>query len=321
MQNAASGAIAGIVSRFVIAPLDVVKIRLHLQPTEAKVINRSADAASKRKYRSILHTFRVIVREEGLRGLWKGNMPAEYLYLTYGAIQFCIFHELLKDAKRKDSLVFTHVPQSMHTFVAGAAAGTVSTLATYPLDLLRTQFAVQHTKSIYKSVFGAVWEIGRKEGLHGFYRGIVPSLIQIVPQMGLVFESHRFFKRLFGQMQTVAPTLHHWTKDWQEIICGGLAGVVSKAAVMPLDVIRKRLQVQGPVRNAIIVTDVPRYSHGILRTVVQIVKHEGVLALYKGILPSVLKAAPSSAVTFFVVNECRRAFSAMNDDLLAAPPS
>jgi solute carrier family 25 thiamine pyrophosphate transporter 19 len=78
--------------------------------------------------------------------------------------------------------------------------------------------------------------------------------------------------------------------------------------IMPLDVIRKRMQVQGPLRTELAVSKVPRYD-GIITATLQIIRHEGVLALYKGLWPSILKAAPSSAVTFFVLHECQKLFS------------
>jgi solute carrier family 25 thiamine pyrophosphate transporter 19 len=106
--------------------------------------------------------------------------------------------------------------------------------------------------------------------------------------------------------------MYDWTHGSHELIAGALAGMLSKTAVMPFDVVRKRFQVQGPLRNEIIVSDVPRYTRGSLATFVQIIRHEGVLALYKGIGPSLLKAAPSSAVTFFIVNQCHLMFDGMN---------
>ncbi len=91
-----------------------------------------------------------------------------------------------------------------------------------------------------------------------------------------------------------------------------MAGIVSKAMFMPLDVIRKRLQVQGPHRRDIVIENVPSYR-GMISCARQIVKYEGYLALYKGLTPSLLKAAPSSAVTFFVVGECRKLFRYLNE--------
>ena len=70
-----------------IAPLDVIKIRLQLQ------IHSLSDPFSVRNvkgpvYKGTLGTLKQILREEGLTGLWKGNIPAELMYLTYGSAQF-----------------------------------------------------------------------------------------------------------------------------------------------------------------------------------------------------------------------------------------
>lgn len=86
------------------------------------------------------------------------------------------------------------------------------------------------------------------------------------------------------------------------MISGSLAGIVSKTGVFPLDVVRKRLQAQGPHRTKYAVPGIPEYSSRVsvfscMRT---IVKTEGVLALYKGLFPGLLKAGPASAVNFAV---------------------
>lgn len=77
---------------------------------------------------------------------------------------------------------------------------------------------------------------------------------------------------------------------------------------MPLDVIRKRLQVQGPARVHYVIDDIPNYARksSILQIGRKIVMEEGVLSLYKGLLPSLVKVAPASAVTFMVYNFTNR---------------
>lgn len=64
-------------------------------------------------------------------------------------------------------------------------AGTVATVITYPFDLLRTRFALEGTTKIYSGFFGALVDISRKERIGGFYRGLTPSVISIIPQMVL----------------------------------------------------------------------------------------------------------------------------------------
>lgn len=73
--------------------------------------------------------------------------------------------------------------------------------------------------------------------------------------------------------------------------------------------IRKRFQVQGPQRNSYIISSIPNYQKlSLSQTARNIVKYEGILGLYKGLLPSLLKTAPLSAITFFVVEWCNRIF-------------
>jgi solute carrier family 25 thiamine pyrophosphate transporter 19 len=66
-------------------------------------------------------------------------------------------------------------------------AGTISTTATYPLDLLRTRFAAQGLQKIYPSLLGGIKQIYANEGSKGFFRGLAAANVQIVPYMGLFF--------------------------------------------------------------------------------------------------------------------------------------
>jgi hypothetical protein len=75
-------------------------------------------------------------------------------------------------------------------------AGTISTTATYPLDLLRTRFAAQGPQKIYPSLLGGIKQIHTNEGTKGFFRGLAAANVQIVPYMGLFFtcyEVRRYF--------------------------------------------------------------------------------------------------------------------------------
>lgn len=289
-QNAISGSIAGVISRFTISPFDVIKIRLQLQSAPTSV-SSILTGNQQLKYQSILQSAKLIVQEEGIFALWRGNLPATYLYLSYGGIQFWSFYKFKEIFKDRGG----------STFLAGGLAGVIATTATYPFDLLRTRFAAQGTSS---SLFRAIKDIYIQENIRGFYRGYTPTVISIIPAMGLVFEAHQFFQKAFYKYGLEFPG--------KELFCGGLAGIVSKTVVMPLDVIRllqltrKRLQVQGPTRAEIIL-NVPRYS-GFISAGSQIIRHEGFFALYKGLMPALLKAGPSAAVTFLVVGQCQQLF-------------
>ncbi|UPK98186.1 hypothetical protein LCI18_009121 [Fusarium solani-melongenae] len=292
LQTVSAGAIAGLVSRFVVSPLDVVKIRLQLQPfslSDPLAPLREAPA-----YRGAFATLKHILKHEGITGLWKGNVPAELLYVCYGAVQFTTY---------RSTTVFlqtafpTRLPDAAESFIAGAASGAAATGITYPLDLLRTRFAAQGRHRIYRSLRSAVWDIKRDEGWRGFFRGIGPGLGQIVPFMGLFFVSYE-------SLRISLEGLHlPWGSG--DATAGMMASIIAKTAVFPLDLVRKRIQVQGPSRSRYVYENIPEYSttRGAIRS---ILRTEGFRGLYKGLPISLIKTAPASAITLWTYEQTMR---------------
>lgn len=146
---------------------------------------------------------------------------------------------------------------------------------------------------MYLSVRHSITDIWRDEGITGYYRGVVTSLLQIAPYMGILFGTYEATRTSFTTSNVVSPG----TADF---LAGGIAGVVSKCAIFPLDTIRKRLQVQGPTRERYIHKDIPVYTQGILHCAKEIVRREGIRGLYKGLGVALLKSGPSAAVTLWV---------------------
>ncbi|KAI1642042.1 mitochondrial deoxynucleotide carrier [Daldinia loculata] len=290
LQVVTAGATAGLISRFVVAPLDVVKIRLQLQSHSLSDPRTHLDLRGSPIYKGTIGTFRQIVANEGITALWKGNVPAELMYVAYASIQFTTYRsttQLLRalygDARR--------LPQSVESFVSGATAGAAATAATYPLDLLRTRFAAQGNDRVYTSLRRAVADIARDEGVPGFFRGLAPALGQIVPFMGLFFAVYEGARLPLGRVDALP-----WGTG--DATAGVIASVVAKTGVFPLDLVRKRIQVQGPTRSRYVHKNIPEYA-GTVSTIRRILEMEGVRGLYRGLPVSLLKAAPASAVTMW----------------------
>ncbi|KAI0432140.1 mitochondrial dicarboxylate carrier protein [Xylaria sp. FL1042] len=291
LQVVTAGATAGLISRFVIAPLDVVKIRLQLQSHSLSDPLSHQDLRGSPIYKGTIRTLQHIVKHEGITGLWKGNVPAEMMYVSYAAVQFTAYRSttlLLHRLAGDDA--DNRLPQAAESFISGAAAGAAATATTYPLDLLRTRFAAQGNDRVYTSLRRAIWEIRRDEGTRGFFRGLSPGLAQIVPLMGIFFAIYEFARLPLGRLDLP------WGSG--DATAGVLASVVAKTGVFPLDLVRKRIQVQGPTRSRYIHRNIPEYT-GTVRTIRQILTQEGVRGLYRGLTVSLMKAAPASAVTMW----------------------
>lgn len=251
------------------------------------------------------------MRNEGFTALWKGNLPAEALYLTYGGAQFLGYrtcNNLLNALPSEYSL-----PKAAISFISGAAAGTAATTVTYPLDLLRTRFAAQGQQRVYASILTSIHEIRRNEGLRGFYRGLDAGIVQIVPYMGLFFALYEAIKPVLAGVQMPLESIGSG-----DALAGVSASVMAKTAVFPLDTVRKRLQVQGPTRVRYAYQDIPEYTTGVMSTLKTIAVTEGRRGLYKGLTVGLLKAAPASAVTIWTyerVLNLLQSFSAARSDL------
>lgn len=89
-------------------------------------------------------------------------------------------------------------------------------------------------------------------------------------------------------------------EQWSNLVSGGIASTLSKTIVFPFDLVRKRLQVQGPTRSQYVHRNIPAYV-GVVGTLRDTVKYEGFRGLYKGLTVSLVKAAPLSAVTMWTM--------------------
>ena len=103
----------------------------------------------------------------------------------YGALQFTCFEIFKKYLPQA-----TGLSPSSHglKFVAGSLAGVISVSATFPLDTVRARLAFQVTETKYSGIFNTALVIFRSEGgVAGLYRGLLPTLIGIIPYAGLSF--------------------------------------------------------------------------------------------------------------------------------------
>ena len=101
-------------------------------------------------------------------------------------------------------------------------------------------------------------------------------------------ESHSSKKRALEGFEGVAP-----------LFCGAIAGFSSKALILPIDIVRRRIEVRGFVEARRPFGEVLHYN-GVIDCFMKIYKHEGVLGFYKGALPTLLKNSVAASCTFFV---------------------
>ena len=80
-------------------------------------------------------------------------------------------------------------------------------------------------------------------------------------------------------------------------MCGSGAGLLAKLIIYPMDVVKKRLQVQGFEEARSKFGAIREYS-GLVNCIQCLVREEGSKGLYKGLYPSLIKAALISGTMF-----------------------
>lgn len=135
-------------------------------------------------------------------------------------------------------------------------------------------------------------EILRTETPRTFFRGLWPTLLQIAPHSGLQFACYGFFSEVYNKY-----TNHSSTNFASSMIAGSAAGLVAKTTIYPLDLARKRLQIQGFEHGRKGFGKFFRCT-GLRDCLVLSARTEGLRGLFKGLWPSQLKAAATTAMHF-----------------------
>jgi solute carrier family 25 citrate transporter 1 len=162
-----AGVLAGATEAvLVVHPTDVLKIRVQAQFHSMNELPKKSMGAV---FRELLQT---------PQALWRG-VPLTVIRqsINQGA-NFTVFHWLRQH---------TDAP----SFVAGCCSGAVGPLLNHPVDVVKTRIPLSNGMSVKDIVREMVGE----SGWRGFYRGIGPRLLRIVPGQGITFLVYDLLKR------------------------------------------------------------------------------------------------------------------------------
>jgi hypothetical protein len=75
----------------------------------------------------------------------------------------------------------------LESFIGGMTAGIFSTMGNQPFDVIKTRLQGIRADEQYSSTWDCVCKTFTREGVAGFYTGIVPRLTRVVPGQGIIF--------------------------------------------------------------------------------------------------------------------------------------
>ncbi|XP_060631682.2 solute carrier family 25 member 32 [Anolis sagrei] len=176
-EHLVSAAEAGAMTLCITNPIWVTKTRLVLQ-------YESGIDSSKRQYKGMLDVLFKIYKYEGIRGLYKGFVPGLF-GTSHGALQFMAYEELKTKYNRYRNRQFDLKLSTLEYITMAALSKIFAVAATYPYQVVRARLQDQHNR--YSGVVDVIRRTWRKEGIHGFYKGIVPNLIRVTPACCITF--------------------------------------------------------------------------------------------------------------------------------------
>ncbi|XP_051118271.1 probable mitochondrial adenine nucleotide transporter BTL3 isoform X1 [Andrographis paniculata] len=278
-----SGAVAAMVSRTCVAPLERLKLEYIVR-------------GEKRNLHELIYT---IATTQGLRGFWKGNFINILRTAPFKAINFFAY-----DTYRKQLLKLTGNEEATHSerFIAGAAAGMTASVLCLPLDTIRTRLVAPGGEAM-GGVIGAFRHVIQNEGFLSLYRGLLPSILSMAPSGAVFYGIYDMLKSVYLHSPEGQRRIQYMKQQNQELnaleqlelgpirtlLHGAIAGACAEAATYPFEVVRRQLQLQGRANKL--------NAFGICA---RIVRQGGVPALYAGLFPSLLQVLPSASISFFV---------------------
>ncbi|TDH66877.1 hypothetical protein CCR75_005352 [Bremia lactucae] len=200
-----SGALAGATATVACYPIDLIRTRLATQ------LNTDI------RYTSIRHAVLRISTEEGLPGLYRGMGATLMVTVPNLAVNFTMYESLknyvrsfrrnqvlsaLNGVERKLAAAsYDATPMCVaDTLVCGGTAGIASSLLTFPIDVVRRRLQISaiHAKpaGIKPTSLGIASELFQAQGIRGFYRGLTPELMKVVPMVGITFGTFERLKKL-----------------------------------------------------------------------------------------------------------------------------
>ncbi|KAK9805411.1 hypothetical protein WJX73_002357 [Symbiochloris irregularis] len=167
--------------------------------------------------------------------------------------------------------------------MAGCIAGAAATAVTYPLETLRTHMAMGSNNygTVAKDIIGS-------HGYSGLYQGFHAGLYSSIISNGLGFSSYEIGVQKYREWNNGRSP----SPAQRGFIAGGSALVVM-TAIMPMEVITRRLQIQGREGH-------PHLYAGSWECAKRMVAAEGLTSLYRGSLSSYMKVLPSICVVRFL---------------------
>jgi solute carrier family 25, member 33/36 len=165
------------------------------------------------------------------------------------------------------------------SLLAGGLAGALSATITCPMEVVKTHLQASKGGSqvavaaAATGPFAVARNIARVEGVRGFFRGLVPTLVGILPARSTYFWAYSTTKSTLSARFGESSPVH--------MASAAVAGIVSNTLTNPIWLMKSRVQLQAGASATN-----PRVYRGYADAVVKIFREEGIRGFFKGLSAS-----------------------------------
>lgn len=269
-----AGGSAGLVEICLMHPLDVVKTRFQLQRATSEPHG----------YKNLGHCFKTIFQNEGIYGFYKGILPPILAETPKRAVKFLTFEQY------KKLLTFTPLSPGLALSVAGLGSGLTEALVVNPFEVVKVSLqANRDSFKVQPSTFAQARHIINAGGLG--LRGLNKGLTSTLGRHGVF--NMIYFGFYFNVKDAVPASSDPALEFLRKVAIGLASGTISSCVNIPFDVAKSRIQGPQPVPGEI------KYR-SCFQTMGLVYREEGYLALYKGLVPKIMRLGPGGAVMLLV---------------------
>ncbi|KNG84606.1 oxaloacetate transport protein [Aspergillus nomiae NRRL 13137] len=294
-----AGGVAACGAVTVTHSFETVKIRLQLQGE----LQTKSEAV--KKYKGVFHGVKVILQNEGPRGLFRG-IGSAYIYQVL--LNGCRlgFYEPLRKTLTTSIYQDAQVQSLGINVFAGAASGIIGAAAGSPFFLVKTRlqsfspFLPVGTQHNYRNSFDGLRKIYTSEGVGGLYRGVNAAMVRTGFGSSVQLPTYFFAKRRLVKHLGMedGPALH--------LASSTASGFVVCCVMHPPDTIMSRMYNQTG-----------NLYKGALDCLFQTVRKEGLLAIYKGYFAHLARILPHTILTLSLAEQTNKLMRRVEDRFLS----
>lgn len=230
-----SGGTAGTAVDIILFPLDTIKTRLQ---------SRNG-----------------FIKSGGFKGIYKG-LSSAIVGSAPNASVFFLTYDYIKSLKL--------VNNDLVNQLLAANAGEINAcLIRVPIEVVKQRSQANLNKTTYQ-VFR---ETLKQDGIKGFYRGYLTTLLREIPFSSIQFPLWELLKLQLKKINNKD------CEPWQSALCGAVSGGISAALTTPLDVAKTRIILAE--------RDKLHKELRIINTLKEIYRENGYKALFSGVYPRV----------------------------------